>query len=168
MGYTTDFQGEFEIEPQLKPEQIVYLKKFSETRRMTRNAELTKNRKDTIREAVGLSVGIEGEFFVGETGSYGQDHGKDVIDNNTGPNTQPGLWCQWIPTDDGYKLVWNGAQKFYNYIEWLHYMIDNFFEPWGYKLNGTIKWSGEYPEDIGKIVVKNNKVKIKTGKIVYR
>ena len=38
--------------------------------------------------------------------------------------------------------------------------IDNFFEKWGIKLNGTIKWKGENMNDIGKIVVENNKVTV--------
>ena len=71
----------------------------------------------------------------------------------------PGIWCQWIIADDN-KLKWNGGEKFYNYVEWLRYLIDNFFEKWDIKLNGTIKWRGEDMNDIGKIVVEDNKVTV--------
>lgn len=37
MGYTTDFSGQFNVSPALKPEHMVYLAAFAETRRMKRN-----------------------------------------------------------------------------------------------------------------------------------
>lgn len=70
----------------------------------------------------------------------------------------PGIWCQW--TIENGVLEWDEGEKFYNYVEWLKYLIDNFFEKWGIKLNGTIKWKGENMNDIGKIVVENNKVTV--------
>ena len=38
---------------------------------------------------------------------------------NTPPFGQPGLWCQWVPTDDGHALVWNGHEKFYRSSGWM-------------------------------------------------
>ena len=56
-------------------------------------------------------------------------------------------------------MEWDGGEKFYNYVEWLEYLIKNFFEPWGYSLNGSVNWQGEEDEDNGTIVVKHNEVK---------
>lgn len=81
---------------------------------------------------------------------------------------QPGLWCNWIITPDGKFLEWNGNEKFYDYIEWLQYLITHFFQPWGIKLNGQIKWSGEESSDVGLIIAKNNKITAKKGKIIYQ
>ena len=81
---------------------------------------------------------------------------------------QPGLWCNWELDDTGTELKWNGAEKFYNYIEWLEYLIQHFFTPWNIKLNGKIKWNGEDSNDVGLITVKNNKVTYKEGTIVYK
>lgn len=78
---------------------------------------------------------------------------------------QPGLWCHWIISEDGTKLKWNEAEKFYYYIEWLKYLINHFFEPWGIKLNGEIEWQGEDPDDFGKIIVTDNIVNTKIGRI---
>lgn len=128
--------------------------------------------------------GHEGEFFVG-------DETTGVIDHNTAPGQvpygtkgytdryaendrrtnagecQPGLWCQWILENDGTELVWDGGEKFYNYVEWLQYMITKFFNPWGIKLNGTIEWHGEDRSDMGQIVVTDSVIKILTGKITF-
>ena len=70
----------------------------------------------------------------------------------------PGIWCQWIINIDK-KLEWNGAEKFYNYIEWLEYLIKNIFAPRGYKLDGRIRFQGERFLDIGIIYVKDNSVR---------
>ena len=153
MGYTTDFEGGFNITPNLSQKDNEFLTKFSETRRMARN--------------VGPEYGVEGEFYVDGTGWAGQDHDKNVINYNRPPGTQPGLWCQWIPTDDGCELIWDGGEKFYNYVEWLDYLIDKILAPRGYTLNGECQWFGEERDDVGVIIVKNNKVTTKVGKLTY-
>jgi hypothetical protein len=76
-------------------------------------------------------------------------------------------YCQWKPTEDGLHLEWDGNEKFYAYVEWLEYLIKEFFQPKGYILNGKIDWEGEENDDIGKIIVKDNKIEIKKGKIVF-
>lgn len=154
MGYTTDFYGAFKLNKKLSKEDYAFLKKLSETRRMARN--------------VGPEYGVEGEFYVEGSGEFGQYQDDNIIDYNTPPKTQPGLWCQWKPSEDGLFIEWDGGEKFYHYVEWLEYIIDKILEPRGYKLNGSVEWVGEDSfEDRGKIIVENNKVTVKEGKIVY-
>jgi hypothetical protein len=167
MGYTTDFEGRFDLNKPLTEEHSAFLTKFAETRRMKRDASKTRTRPDPIRKAVGLAVGPEGAYFVGEGGSFGQDSGPDVLDHNSPPTGQPGLWCQWVPTADNTGIVWDGGEKFYNYTEWLTYLIDHFLAPAGYVLNGEVEWQGEEPDDIGKLVVKDNQVSELAGRKVY-
>lgn len=69
-----------------------------------------------------------------------------------------GFWCQWVPTDDGTGIEWDGGEKFYNYTAWLEYLIDNFFRPNGIMLNGTVTFVGEEDGDVGSITVEDNKV----------
>ncbi len=121
--------------------------------------------------------GVDGEFFANEDGYRGQISDDSIIDYNTPPGHvsytkkgkkgigQPGLWCGW--TVDSDTLFWDGGEKFYYYIEWLEYMINKFFIPWGITLNGEIEWVGEESSDFGKIVVTNNEVKVLTGKKVF-
>jgi hypothetical protein len=159
MGYTTEFEGEFKLDKPLTEAQEKYLIKFAQTRRMERDADVVKTFADPVREAVNLPVGIDGEYFVGGTGFYGQGHDPSVLDNNEPPITQPGLWCQWIPNSERNAIQWDGGEKFYNYIEWLDYIIKKFIIPWGYTLNGKVNWQGENPEDIGQIIVRDNVVR---------
>lgn len=84
---------------------------------------------------------------------------NDFSDERHEGSKYPGIWCQWIIADDD-KLEWDGGEKFYNYVEWLEYLIKNYFNVWDVKLNGTIKWQGESMDDRGKIIVENNNISI--------
>lgn len=158
MGYHTELEGRFNLDKELEPYHSAYLCAFSESRRMKRKAKIAAKLSDFRREAVNLPIGEEGEFYVGD----GQD--ESVVDSNHPPKTQPGLWCDWVPTPDNKGIEWNQSEKFYNYVEWLQYLITNFLSPWGYLLNGEVKWRGEEWGDAGKIVVKDNKITTKRMK----
>jgi hypothetical protein len=152
MGYTTEFEGEFSVNPALKPEHRMYLYMFSRSRRMKRNAIALEAVSDPIREAVSLPIGEEGAYCV-----IGVEDAS-VTDHNKPPADQPELWCQWIPTQDGTAICWDGNEKFYEYTAWLKYLIKHFLQPWGYALNGEVAYSGEHAFDTGILSVINNEV----------
>lgn len=79
-----------------------------------------------------------------------EDHGHE--------QGTPGAWCGWIPTEDGMGIAWDYREKFYDYTEWLGYLIEHFFKPWGYVVNGEVMWQGEDVGDMGTIYVKDNVV----------
>jgi hypothetical protein len=147
VGYTTDFSGQINIEPPLNQEEVAYLKKFNETRRMDRE---------------------NGPYFVDGSGFMGQGHDADVRNHNSPPKGQPGLWCQWVPTEDGTAIEWDGGEKFYSSKEWMAYLIDHFLKPGAlakdalpflqanHVLNGVIKAQGEDMDDRWKLIVKDN------------
>jgi hypothetical protein len=155
MGYTTDFNGSFSVSPTLKPEHREFLAAFSETRRMKRNVSLLPA---DANSNVGLGLGEEGGYYVGD--SRYSSSGLGVINCNTPPANQPGLWCQWTPNEDGTEIEWDGGEKFYEYVEWLEYIIEHFLQPWGYILNGKVYWYGEDRTDVGCIIVENNVVSV--------
>ena len=146
MGYTTDFSGSFQLNKPLQPKIKQYLQKLAETRRMARKVD--------------EAFGIEGEFYVFGGGTFGQNRDENIIDYNREPSTQPGLWCQWVPNEDGTAIEWDGGEKFYSYSEWLFYIINKILAPNGYVLNGSVTWQGEEIGDVGKINVENNIITI--------
>lgn len=79
----------------------------------------------------------------------------------------PSHYCQWKPSSDGWSIEWDEVEKFYSYVEWIEWLIKNWFAPKGYILNGEVEWEGEEQGDVGKIIIKDNVVTTKTGKIVY-
>ena len=152
MGYTTDFEGSFKLNKKLDKKTHDFLNKLGNTRRMARNVK---------------GYGIEGEFYVDGESDFGQDSDKNIMDYNRPPDTQPGLWCHWVPSEDGKSIEWDGGEKFYEYVAWIEYIIDKVLGPKGYTLTGTVEWTGENRDDLGKIVIKKNKVKILNGTIAY-
>lgn len=147
MGYTTDFEGQFNLNKKLDEATHKLLKGIAETRRMARNLP--------------DEYGIEGEFFIDGKGFAGQDRDDTIINYNTPPKTQPSLWLQWVPNDEGTAIVWDEGEKFYNYIEWIKYLIEKILSPRGYILNGQVRWRGEDFDDIGVITINDNIVSIK-------
>lgn len=170
MGYTTDFEGRFNLDRPLAPEHKAYLEAFAGTRRMGRDVTLVAKLPDPLREAVDLPAGPQGAYYVGSSsdGQFGQGKDESIVDFNHAPSSQPGLWCQWVPSSDGTAIEWDGGEKFYSYVEWLEYLVENFLGKWGYKLNGTVTWEGEDRSDKGKIIVKDNVITTKRGRTVYR
>lgn len=166
MGYTTDFDGALEFNKPVEDWLVEYINKFSATRRMKRdNAKIKELFPNWEQMCFMGNLGVNGEYFIGGTGFMGQDSDPSVIDHNNPAKTQPELWCQWIIENN--ELVWDGGEKFYCYVDWLEYLIDNFFEPLGYILNGEISWQGEESDDCGVILVEDNYVTTHEGIHVY-
>lgn len=163
MGYSTDFYGSVTFNKPITEELKNYINKFGETRRMKRDVEkIKKTFPDWEKNCFNGNLGVDGEYFVGGNGFMGQDRDDSIVDYNYPPETQPGLWCQWMIDDDG-NLVWDGGEKFYEYGEWLKYLIENFLAPSGYVCNGEIEFQGEDMNDFGTIHVKDNVVTVEYG-----
>lgn len=83
----------------------------------------------------------------------------------------PGYWCNWEPTSRT-TIGWNEGEKFYEYVEWIKYLVREFFIPRGYVLNGEVEWTGEEAWDgeqldVGKIIIADNVVTVKEAKLVW-
>lgn len=142
MGYTTDFNGEFNLDRPLHPKMREFLEKFSRARHMKRDVNEER-------------YGKEGEFYVED------DETEGIIEFNQPPSTQPGLWCQWEPNEEGDGIRWDGGEKFYKYIEWIEYIVKKILAPNNYILNGEVLWQGEDMQDRGKIFIKDNVITMK-------
>lgn len=109
MGYTTAFEGRFKLNRFLKSEHAAYLKAFSKQRHMQWRVDAIETLPDPVREAAELPLGENGGYYVGDA----PEDEIFLLDENEPPTSQPGLWCQWAPTDDGEWIEWNGMEKFY-------------------------------------------------------
>ena len=179
MGYTTWFSGKLIPNKPFSKKFIKFINDFSETRHEPRDIEKLKAKDvNWAQNCLEGNMGPYGLYYVGP-----EDTCKGVIDfesiidlNSYTPEelaeirkkwTAPGYWCDWHINEKTGVVEWNDSEKFYNYIEWLKFLVDNFFEPAGYKLNGEIFWEGEEREDIGVIVVKDNNIYTYNGTTVY-
>jgi hypothetical protein len=155
MGYSTQFEGSFNVTPRLLDSHALYLIEFARVRHVKRDVTKLGAIADPGRAAVSLPIGTEGEYCLRARHFYEEE---TILDYNRPPATQPSLWCQWVPTIDGGGLKWDGNEKFYRYVEWLQYLIDHFLVPWQYQLNGTVTWQGESTGDRGSIVVVDTRI----------
>jgi hypothetical protein len=162
MGYTTEFIGAVTVEPPLNDAEQEYLARFSGTRRMRRRS---------------------GPYHAVDDGNFGQSRTDDVIDFNEPPVGQPGLWCQWVPSDGGRSIEWDQSEKFYYADRWMKYLIDHFLKPgaeasrtddpqfadftFDHTVNGVIEAQGEEYSDRWRLVVENNRVFTESGYVAY-
>jgi len=128
-----------------------------------------------------------------DRGQYGSSFGDktrqpadEILDFNEPPPGQPGLWCQWEPSDDGTLILWDMGEKFYYAPEWMLYLIDHFLRPgahaasqvanppderlkhftFDHVLNGEIYAQGEEPDDRWILVVNDNKVFVREARAI--
>src|SRR5262245_22831050 len=77
-------------------------------------------------------------------------------------------YCPWEPTRDGAGIRWNGCEKPSCWLEWLGHLVERHLQPWGYRLNGEVRWVGDGETtylgkrvlDQGTIVVRDNVVSV--------
>ena len=102
---------------------------------------------------MGYTTKFEGEFIITP---YPTEEFVETINlfssKRHDEGNYPGIWCQWIINSNG-RLLWNGGEKFYYYVEWLQYLLDEYFKPQGYELNGKVNYRGERLEDMGMIYI---------------
>lgn len=162
MGYTTEFLGEFTLDKPLDPIIGNLINGLAFTRRVKRDIYQLAKILNLSREEADMRYGVEGEYYYNKDDfkNYGQTVDDSILDFNMPPSTQPGLWCQWIYCKEDNVIKWNGGEKFYNYVDWIKYIIERILKPNNYKLNGIVKWQGDETFDRGEIQINNNKIKI--------
>ena len=166
MGYTTDFDGTLKVVFETKEgrdEAVRLVNCLSKTRRMKRDLTKIKDKLDKPIE----EYGIDGEFYCPEKDVDLIKGAEDpsIVDINTPPSTQPGLWLDWIMRPEGDNVAyieWDHQEKFYNYIPWLKYIHNKIIRKNDGKIvDGYIIWSGEDAEDNGIIIGHNDSIIVK-------
>jgi hypothetical protein len=113
---------------------------------------------------VGYTTEFEGQFNI--TPPLTAEHAAVLRalydDEGDNPDGAPPGYLQWVATLDGAGLKWDNGEKFYDYVEWLEYLIVAVLAPNGYKVNGAVAWSGEDVSDQGTIIVSDNVVTTRT------
>jgi hypothetical protein len=91
-------------------------------------------------------------------------HGGDTY--GTEDPGMPGFWCNWVASEDGTSIYWNGAEKFYSAAEWMQIVVDRFVKPAGCVAEGTIFAQGEESGDRWALVVQGNRVETRRARVV--
>lgn len=159
MGYDTNFFGEFELDKELTKDQHKYLCLFNEKRHFQiKDSFFEKKSKPSVMKNLNIDFGEDGCFYVDEENNlkYYDSSIIEIAKNyNRPPGDCPGLWCGWIPSNDKKHIIWDRVEKFYNYTEWLNFIISKFLNPWEIEIFGSVKFQGEHPNDVGFIRIKD-------------
>ena len=164
MGYSTDFNGMIKISPNLKELDKEFLDKFFQIRHMKRDMTKLKD----ISENLIKEYGKDGCFYLKDYNNFNEMYDDKTIININDYGDMPSLYCNLeIIEENGETFIqWNGSEKSYGINEengWFTWLIDNFFKPNGYVLNGEMTWQGEEDDDTGTIKIKNNVVSLHFG-----
>ena len=149
MGYTTEFDGTISFNKIVTYEMQTFINRFSHNRHVKRDPKLIPQmdpewQKHCYRGSLGPGAmyyyppdKIAVDKIVRKSPWYKTD-ANNMVQNDFGqimdisvlkdepPDGVPGYWCQWIINNDG-DLEWDGGEKFYNYVEWLKFLITHFF-----------------------------------------
>lgn len=108
MGHSTDFVGHLDIAPALGEHELAYLRAFAGSRRWDR---------------------VGGPYAVPDDPLADEPDRGEVERWNRPARDQPGLWCDWVPDEDGRCLAWNGAEKTRDAVPWLRYLVAHLLGP---------------------------------------
>lgn len=103
------------------------------------------------------SVAVAPPLSAAEVASL-RDFAAARHDDYTIPGIPRTPWCQWVPTDDGTAIEWDGGEKFIDSLPWMRYLIATFIAPARHVVNGTIEAQGERADDRWDLVVVDNEV----------
>lgn len=88
---------------------------------------------------------------------------QKFLDDPTFPEGFYTRHCDFEITEDCDGIRWNGSEKSYDMDNILPLLIQKFFKPMGYKLNGVMLAQGESMEDRWRLVAKDNVVQRLAG-----
>lgn len=110
---------------------------------------------------------FQGEFELDKKATEEMKNQMKEIDVNN-ETIKNSINC-WKFSDDGKQIIWNEEiRECYDYIAWIQYIVDKLIIPNGYVLNGEMHWHGEDYADMWKLItIKNNRIIVYEGKIVY-
>ena len=112
---------------------------------------------------MGYTTYFKGSFYLNRKLDDKTEMVMRILWNSRGNGTvQPASYCQWwyyINSRGDPVIEWDQNEKFYYYIPWITYIVDEILSPRNYSLTGTMEWTGE-AGDAGKIVIINNVINV--------
>lgn len=134
MGYDTAFLGHFQFSRTLSADELQSLREFTETR----HEQPVKGERD---------------FAAGELPTNTIDGVEYRLSDGC-----PSIYCPWQPSQCGNRLAIPSAGKHEDYVQWLGFLKEQFFDDWGIQLSGRVLWRGEEFTDVGLIAIVNGTV----------
>lgn len=116
---------------------------------------------------MGYTTNFTGQFNIDKRLDYEHCMFLDSLRGDRGGVGTPYSYCQWVVCGKEDAIGWDGGEKFYDYIPWIKWIVNQYLEPLGYKVNGEVTWFGEDKSDQGKIVITDNVVEVYEVQVLY-
>ena len=89
------------------------------------------------------------------------EHFHNFTKNRHSDTKYPSQWCDWIPSADGTRLLWNGNPQFYQFLPWLKRIVKRYSAT--HNVIGTVKWTSSDPLQWGTIIVSRGQMRSVLG-----
>ena len=90
-----------------------------------------------------------------------------ILEANDDPDSiqgeHPRSYMQWVPSETLDHIVYDGNEKFYDYVPWLTWLLAH-LKSLGVTATGTLHWSGESASDTGTIDVLDSDITVRSRK----
>lgn len=165
-------KGVLTLSRPLTDDEYYYLGAFAMNKRMRRNRPTLKMMieggalDDPFRKEVGLKLGMDGCFFVGNKGEQLDEFDASVFNKEAPPRGCPGSWCSWVPDPNNRQLLVLSGKKEQHAGRWAKFLVERLFaKHWGITARGIVTYESTTKD--GKLhtqltLVKGDKV-IVTG-----
>lgn len=156
----------------LTDDEYYYLAALALNKRMKRKRPLVQMMidkqalEDPFRNEVGLPLGMDGCFFVGNRGEAFDEFDTSVINKEAPPRGCPGSWVSWVPSvENRSKLVLSGKKE-QHAGRWAKFLVEKLFSKhWGITASGVVTYSQVDGKGLinTQLTIINGKTVITTG-----
>ncbi len=116
---------------------------------------------------MGYYTYFNGKFTLGtEAPQDVVDHVNQIENGQFETTGSPDSHSGWFMPDASTLMMRDGG-KYYDYTDWLRWLVDIIFKPFELTMVGEIEWDGEEPGDIGKIRIDGYDVTVLQGRVTY-
>lgn len=105
---------------------------------------------------MGYTTRFDGQFTFDADPTVSVVRDINALQSMDSPEGAPSSYCQWVVSEDLRGIKWDGGEKFYEYADWLQWIIDNILKPANLSIRGSVHWRGEDATDSGHIVVEGD------------
>ncbi len=136
------YTGRLSLDRPLSDEHNRYLEAYMRMRHSTACHSLVAETLDAARVREDAGLPREARYVV--------DLAQDAIISCVGSDSGecPALWCDWRLTHDRRALICRPGKRD-DQLSWPEYIVTHFLAPWGYRVNGLVRWQDDDDEGEG-------------------
>jgi len=141
----SETRGALSLSRPLTDDEFYFLSALALNKRMRRHRSMLgfmideKMLTDPFRNEVGLPLGMDGYWFVGNEGENMDESDPSVFNKEQPPRGMPGCWCSWQPASDNRSMLILSGKKPHHALRWASFLLTRLFiKHWDMTMSGII------------------------------